>query len=133
MRHLFPIHKTLFGEMWTFSDSKDHLDTSYTNVYLGPHNDNTYFNDASGLQILHCIQHDGTGGESLLVDGFNVALNLRKENREAFDRLKSTHVPCEYIETGKHHKHIAPIIQFNEATQQLEQVNIFISVKKKPS
>lgn len=32
IRQLFPIHKTLFGEMWTFSDAKkDHSDTAYTN------------------------------------------------------------------------------------------------------
>lgn len=32
IRQLFPVHKTLFGEMWTFSDAKkDHSDTAYTN------------------------------------------------------------------------------------------------------
>lgn len=32
IRQLFSIHKTLFGEMWTFSDEKkDHMDTAYTN------------------------------------------------------------------------------------------------------
>lgn len=35
IRQLFPIHKTLFGEMWTFSDEKkDHMDTAYTNCKL---------------------------------------------------------------------------------------------------
>jgi hypothetical protein len=31
IRNLFPVHKTLFGEMWTFSTEKDHSDTAYTN------------------------------------------------------------------------------------------------------
>jgi trimethyllysine dioxygenase len=31
IRELFPVQKTLFGEMWTFSDVKDHSDTAYTN------------------------------------------------------------------------------------------------------
>lgn len=31
IRQLFPIHKTLFGLMWTFSDAKDHSDTAYSN------------------------------------------------------------------------------------------------------
>lgn len=31
IRQLFPIHRTLFGEMWTFSDEKlEHADTAYT-------------------------------------------------------------------------------------------------------
>ena len=36
IRQLFPVHKTLFGEMWTFSDAKkDHSDTAYTNGQSG--------------------------------------------------------------------------------------------------
>lgn len=35
IRQLFPIHRTLFGEMWTFSHEKqDHSDTAYTNSEL---------------------------------------------------------------------------------------------------
>lgn len=35
IRQLFPIHRTLFGEMWTFSDEKrDHSDTAYTNCKI---------------------------------------------------------------------------------------------------
>lgn len=51
IRHLFPIQKTLFGEMWSFSDNRTHNDTAYTNEALPAHNDNTYFNDAAGLQV----------------------------------------------------------------------------------
>jgi trimethyllysine dioxygenase len=141
IRQLFPIHKTLFGEMWTFSDAKkDHNDTAYTNgestvnvcvqlfnsrcssVYLGPHNDNTYFNDAAGLQILHCIQFDGTGGENFLIDGFQVAEKLKNENAEVFDRLTKTLLTAEYLEDGRHHKHTAPIIQLDPITGAVEQI-----------
>lgn len=31
IRELFQVHRTLFGDMWTFSDTKDHSDTAYTN------------------------------------------------------------------------------------------------------
>lgn len=32
IKHLFDVQKTLFGEMWTFSDeNQDHSDTAYTN------------------------------------------------------------------------------------------------------
>jgi trimethyllysine dioxygenase len=35
IRQLFPIHRTFFGEMWTFSDEKrDHSDSAYTNCKL---------------------------------------------------------------------------------------------------
>lgn len=123
IRQLFPVHKTLFGEMWTFSEAKqDHSDTAYTNLYLGPHNDNTYWNDASGLQILHCIQYSGTGGETILIDGFSVAHTIRQNHPEVFDRLTKTIVTGEYIEEGHHHKYSAPIIVVDPITAEVVQV-----------
>lgn len=119
---LFPLMKTFFGEMWTFSDTKDHHDSAYTNNYLPAHNDNTYFNDAAGLQILHCIQHNGEGGDNFLVDGFNVVSELKKEYPETFHRLTEYQIPSEYIEEGRHHRHTAPIIKLNSLTGSPEQL-----------
>lgn len=122
IKRLFPIHKTLFGEMWTFSDNKDHSDTAYSKEYLPAHTDNTYFNDASGLQVLHCIQHNGSGGETLLLDGFRAIEDLKAKNISAFERLATTSIPSEYIEEDKHHKYTAPIIQKNSVSGSLEQI-----------
>lgn len=134
IRQLFPIHKTFFGEMWTFSEAKkDHSDSAYTNSgkkkilmrlvvndflfsdYLGPHNDNTYFNDAAGLQILHCINESCNGGENFLIDGFQVAQKIKENYPEVFDRLTTTIVTAEYIEEGRHHKYSSPIINLSSS------------------
>ncbi|KXJ71440.1 hypothetical protein RP20_CCG020559 [Aedes albopictus] len=122
VRRIFPIHKTLFGEMWTFSDSMDHSDTAYTKNYLGPHTDNTYFSDASGLQVLHCIQFKGTGGQTILIDGFKAVEQLRLKKPEVFERLCNYPVTGEYLEEGKHHSYCAPIIQRNIITGEVEQL-----------
>jgi trimethyllysine dioxygenase len=123
IRQLFPVHKTFFGEMWTFSDEKrDHSDTAYTNSYLGPHNDNTYFNDASGLQILHCIHDQCTGGENFLIDGFQVARKIKENHPDVFERLTRTLVTAEYIEEGRHHKYSAPIFNIDPFTKEVTQV-----------
>ncbi|ETN62222.1 epsilon-trimethyllysine 2-oxoglutarate dioxygenase [Anopheles darlingi] len=123
VKRLFPIQKTLFGEMWTFSESKmDHSDTAYTNGYLGPHNDNTYFSDAAGLQVLHCIQFNGEGAETMLVDGFRAAERMREADVHAFERLCSYPLEAEYIEEDKHHRHVAPVIRCNSITQTVEQI-----------
>lgn len=112
VKRIFPVQRTLFGDMWTFSESKmDHSDTAYTNGFLGPHTDNTYFNDAAGLQVLHCIQFNGTGGETLLVDGFRAVEQLRENDRDAFERLCEYPLEAEYMEEDKHHQYIAPVIR----------------------
>ncbi|XP_063700953.1 trimethyllysine dioxygenase, mitochondrial [Culicoides brevitarsis] len=125
---LFPIMKTFFGEMWTFSDTKDHDDFAYTKNFLPAHNDNTYFNDASGLQILHCIQHDGKGGENLAVDGFYVLQQLKSLHPETYDRLCNEYqVPSEYIEPGRHHRYTAPVVKVNSLTGCPEQLRFNIN------
>ncbi|XP_055318244.1 trimethyllysine dioxygenase, mitochondrial-like isoform X2 [Sitodiplosis mosellana] len=122
IEHLFPVQKTLFGEMWSFSDKKEHNDTAYTTIALPAHNDNTYFNDAAGLQVLHCVRRAGDGGESLLVDGFNVLKNLREQNHEAYEYLSKTFIPSEYIEEGYHFKYCAPAIVIDPLTNEPNQI-----------
>lgn len=122
VRRLFPIQKTHFGEMWSFSDNKARNDTAYTDEALPPHNDNTYFTDPAGLQILHCISRTCEGGETLLVDGLHVLKELREHNNEAFECLSQISIPSEYIEDGYHFKHCAPVIILDPVTGEPNQI-----------
>lgn len=122
IKRLFNVHKTFFGEMWAFNDNKVHNDNAYTREYLAAHTDNMYFNDAAGVQALHCLTHTGQGGETLLVDGFNILNDLKTSNEALFKRLCTTNVESEYIEDGRHHTYMAPIVKLNSLTQQPEQI-----------
>ncbi|KPU72769.1 uncharacterized protein Dana_GF26278 [Drosophila ananassae] len=125
LRRVFPLMKTFFGKMWTFSDKPDHADTAYTKLYLGSHTDNTYFCDAAGLQALHCIEHSGgSGGENFFVDGLRVVHELKRRSPEAYQTLCRVQVPGEYIEKGEHHRHTAPIIQVDPLTEELVQLRV---------
>ncbi|XP_017048842.1 trimethyllysine dioxygenase, mitochondrial [Drosophila ficusphila] len=124
LRTVFPLMKTFFGEMWTFSDKPDHADTAYTKLYLGSHTDNTYFCDAAGLQALHCLEHSGSGGENFFVDGLHVVHELKRQFPAAYDLLCKVQVPGEYIEKGEHHRHTAPIIQVDPLTQEFVQLRL---------
>lgn len=128
IKHLFAVHRTYFGEVWTFSDSNvGFLDTAYTSEALMAHTDNTYFNDASGLQVLHCIEYDATGGLSLLVDGFRVLEQLKANEPEAYERLKRYQVPAENKEKDCHHTHTAPIIIEDPVDGQPQQIRYNIA------
>lgn len=123
IKRLFAIHRTHFGELWTFSDGMgDHLDTAYTSESLPAHTDNTYFNDASGLQILHCIDYKAKGGLSLLVDGFNVLENLKRNYPDTYERLKKYQIPAENKDKVCHHTHCGPVIIEDPVDGKLQQI-----------
>lgn len=95
------IRETIFGGLWTLSaEVAAHDDTAYSTQYLEPHTDATYCHDAPGLQMFNCIEFDGDGGESVLVDGFALGERMRAECPEDFDVLTRTVVPGRYIEPG---------------------------------
>lgn len=69
---------------------------AYTNVELGLHQDLVYYESMPGLQFLHCTAFDGVGGgQSLLMDVFAVAEELRKQNPAAFKALSE--IPVTFI------------------------------------
>lgn len=122
IRRLFPVQKTLFGEMWGLEQAKVHSDSAYSNQPLSAHNDNTYFNDAAGLQVFHCIENAQSGGESLLVDGFRALKDLQTKHQEAYQQLCTVNVPSQYIEEGENHIYCAPIIRLDPITNEPEQI-----------
>ncbi|KAL8694624.1 MAG: hypothetical protein Q9224_003530 [Gallowayella concinna] len=82
------IRTTHYGGFWQFTSDLSTKDSAYTQLALAAHTDNTYFTDPAGLQTFHILSHTGgSGGASLLVDGFRAAQILRQESPEAFKAL----------------------------------------------
>ncbi|KAF2115982.1 hypothetical protein BDV96DRAFT_574906 [Lophiotrema nucula] len=82
------IRTTHYGGFYDFTADLASKDTAYTNIALGAHTDNTYFSDPAGLQAFHLLSHtDGSGGASLLVDGFKIAQDLKAQDRDAYEIL----------------------------------------------
>ncbi len=104
---------TIFGAaMWTLSSAvTDHEDSAYSATFLEPHTDGTYTVDAPGLQLFACLQRVGTGGESILVDGFAAAERVRATDPEAFAALSRVEVPCQYLEPGVHLRASRPVLR----------------------
>ncbi|KAF9790685.1 hypothetical protein BJ322DRAFT_1098315 [Thelephora terrestris] len=89
------IRETKYGKLWEMTADLAMGDTAYTNVALGAHTDNTYFTDPSGLQLLHVLSHTGgTGGKTLLVDGFHVAATLKERHPESYTLLSTVPIPA---------------------------------------
>ncbi|KAF2200919.1 Trimethyllysine dioxygenase [Delitschia confertaspora ATCC 74209] len=87
------IRLTHYGGFYDFTADLASKDTAYTSIALDAHTDNTYFNDPAGLQAFHLLSHtEGSGGESLLVDGFKCAKDLQNEDPEAYQILSTVNV-----------------------------------------
>ncbi|KAI9145000.1 trimethyllysine dioxygenase [Paraphysoderma sedebokerense] len=83
------IRPSHYGGFWDFTSNLAHGDTAYTQLALGAHTDTTYFTDPIGLQLFHLLEFKGIGGESLLVDGFAVASQLKKLHPESYETLST--------------------------------------------
>lgn len=109
------IRETTYGKMWTFTSDASRGDTAYTQLALDRHTDTSYLQEPCGIQVFHCLKHTGTGGRTLLVDGFYAAEQLRQKSPENFELLTRVPIRHEYIEnTANHRNHmvgIGPVLQ----------------------
>ncbi|HIE00293.1 MAG TPA: hypothetical protein EYP59_08400 [Thiotrichaceae bacterium] len=65
------------------------INVAYTNLALGPHTDIPFYNPLPTLLLFHCLHSDPAGGESVVVDGFQVAELLRLQEPKHFKRLST--------------------------------------------
>jgi trimethyllysine dioxygenase len=113
-RRIGYLRATIFGEFWDFTADLAMADTAYTNLELRPHTDGTYAFDAPGLQLFHCLHFAGSGGESILVDGFRIADELRACDPGAYETLSSVEVTGQYIGDGAHLMATRPIFRHDK-------------------
>ncbi|MGD9704154.1 MAG: TauD/TfdA family dioxygenase [Acidimicrobiia bacterium] len=81
------VRETNFGRLFDVRSYPDSNDLAYRPIPLGPHTDNPYRSPVPGIQLLHCLVNDTSGGLSTLVDGIAVTEALRAEDPEASELL----------------------------------------------
>ncbi len=86
------VRHTNFGDMFDVRSVPNANDLAYTAIELGAHTDNPYRTPVPGVQLLHCLINETTGGLSTLVDGVTVATALRERDPAAFKVLTETPV-----------------------------------------
>lgn len=88
------VRVTNYGRLFDVKSVPNPTNMAYTAVGLGVHSDNPYRHPSPGVQLLHCLEAEAPGGDTLLVDGFHAAEILRREDLAAFDLL--TRVPMNF-------------------------------------
>ena len=72
--------KTNFGELFKVETKPNPSDLAYTDVALASHTDNPYRDPVPGIQYLHCLKNEVSGGLSTLVDGMAILKPCVKES-----------------------------------------------------
>jgi gamma-butyrobetaine dioxygenase len=91
---------TNFGAHFDVRSVPDASDLAYTSVPLDPHTDNPYRSPVPGVQLLHCLVNETSGGLSTLVDGFAAGEALRAQDPAGFQLLARTPVRFRYRDKG---------------------------------
>jgi len=81
------VRETNYGKYFDVKSKTNAVNLAYTNLGLQAHTDNPYRIPVPTIQILHCLKNSTTGGDTKVIDGFNVALLLNKTNKRYFNLL----------------------------------------------
>jgi gamma-butyrobetaine dioxygenase len=94
------VRVTNYGRLFDVKSVPNPTNLAYTAVGLGVHSDNPYRHPSPGVQLLHCLESEAPGGDTLLVDGFHAAEMLRREDPEGFALLTRVPMNFRYADAG---------------------------------
>ncbi len=118
------VRETNFGAFFEVYSRPESNDLAYRPVALSPHTDNPYRNPVPGIQLLHCLQNETSGGLSTLVDSLAVAQQLQQEDPAGFALLAKVPVRYEYRDADNWLVAVQPMI---ELTGQGAMMGVFYS------
>jgi gamma-butyrobetaine dioxygenase len=105
------VRETNFGRLFEVYSRPGSNDLAYRPVPLGAHTDNPYREPVPGIQLLHCLVNETTGGWSTLVDSLAVAQALQEEDPEGLELLAATPVRFRFIDASEELIEHRPIVQ----------------------
>ena len=104
------VRVTNYGQLFDVVSLPNPNNLAFTAAALGVHTDNPYRDPTPGLQLLHCLESDAPGGETLLVDGFRAAEELRRRHPEDFALLARLPLPFHFADTKTDLRAATPMI-----------------------
>jgi gamma-butyrobetaine dioxygenase len=90
------VRETNYGRLFDVRSVVNPTNLAYTGLGLSCHTDNPYRDPVPTLQLLHCLTSSAEGGDSVVVDGFEVAAHLRATAPAHFDLLAGVPVPFRF-------------------------------------
>lgn len=86
---LGPIQATSYGRLFDILNEGDTVTLSNSDQQLAPHTDEPFRYTPPGIIAFHAVTPAAEGGDSILIDGFRLAEEVRRRDPGAFDLLSS--------------------------------------------
>lgn len=83
-----------------------------------------YFESPPGLQFLHCVKNEATGGESIFVDSFRAVQAVKLNSQMWFHSLCQFPVTYQYENDGQHYSYTRPHVVLDpHCSDRISHVN----------
>lgn len=105
------VRDTNFGRYFEVYSRPNANDLAYTPYAIGPHTDNPYRDPVPGIQLLHCLANETSGGLSTLVDSITVAETLKAEDPKGYTLLSQLAVRFRFFDDNTELVGYHPIIE----------------------
>ena len=110
------LSEAAYGQIFDLSTKASVQTLGNTMLAVPPHTDEAYRAVPPGILVLFCVRPAATGGETVLVDGFQIGERLRREDPEAFALLARVRQPFHRIHDGTIDQRTrAPVLVLDDA------------------
>ena len=110
---LGPIREVLFERIHNVSIEGHVYNIAHTSLEVPPHNDFASYSWPPSVQALHMLVNECKGGESIIVDGYSVLMDLQNDYPELFKILCSFPVPFREFDEENETFANEPIVRLN--------------------
>ncbi|MGB1011652.1 MAG: TauD/TfdA family dioxygenase [Thiolinea sp.] len=104
------VREVAFGRIHDVLNNPDGYNVAHTANALPPHTDLASYPYPPSGQILHYLVNKAEGGETLLVDGWQIAEQLRQHDPTAFEILRTTRISYQIFSAERDTRSYEPII-----------------------
>ncbi len=108
---LGPIREVLFARIHDVKVDPSGYNVAHTSIGLPPHNDFASYSWPPSVQALHMLVNEADGGESVIVDGWDVLSALRERHPGHFRALCEMPVPFREFDDDNETYAVAPLVR----------------------
>ncbi|KAH8664625.1 hypothetical protein BX600DRAFT_355864, partial [Xylariales sp. PMI_506] len=104
------IQETFYGRTWDVRSKPQAENVAYTNSFLGLHQDLLYLDSTPRIQILHCLENNCSGGESIFSDSLRAVKLMAQGPQDLYNSLLDMKITYHYEKHGYHYQQHHPVI-----------------------